>query len=1074
MVSWVIAVSKIFYDRELAVSERSVKPATILHNASLILGKQIIHILPEGYICRHPSVFSRLLILYRSAMLNPDELPFCIDSSKTAVNLPIRINQTNPIFIELLRFDLDTNLNETLTVGSREINKLKRLADKDYDRNDKSSPRFLRYMVKEPGLYRLQKVVDESNLEVQRRISDTLVVNCPSASIQAVPQDKCKGDLSDFRLQVHATPPFEIKYSKIVNQIDDGRSVLNIHPENLVSPLARPQKSGALVRSDSSSAIDLSWARTQIVEIPLNESLGVSGGWQYMIDEVKDACGNVANYTSLRLPEVGQQKLLKGRPLEQHFIVHERPTIALRGYDSQHPVKVEKGRYKAVPIDVSSMGPGSLNKGNFKVSYSFTAQENIMSGQKHSGAAVTKEAIVRDSSHGFEIREPGLYTLQSVETAFCGGEVIEPSSCLLINPPEPDLVVNAENIPDKCAGNSIGLQVDLDISGTPPFSIFYNVKQKGGHVTAHVEKIDRLHTQLQLKPMHGGHYIYEFTSISDAVYAEPRSLLQKHMILEQDVRPPAIARILDARPARKACLEEPVMFAIQMLGLPPYTIEYELIHRGRRKKHMVARIQENLYKLTTEPLVEGGEYTLALTSITDTSGCKVSLKDEAKVDVSLQRPRAAFGYLEGKRSIRALENQKAWLPLRLQGEPPWTLEYKNLGSSRDHRHKKTLRNTNDQLEVTDNGTYQILEVRDHTCPGTVDQSADQFDVRWLPRPSVQVAESPSIEQLGDRFVRKEVCEGDEDMTDVFFTGNPPFDFAYEQRVRPEHGSQSMSRKNIKAGLNTASLRMETTQPGVYEYKFSKLGDTSYGHDDRKFTPLVVEQRVYPRPQASFSHAGKTYKYCQDEGAGDEVVPINLVGQPPFQLELEIKHHTVSKPERINIPNIGSNKYNLHIPHKVLTLGTHYVTIRHVQDARGCQCKMDYNAPYVQVSVADIPSISPLEERIDYCVGDRISFTLSGAPPFNVFYTFENRERKAAVSSTAFRRIAEKPGEFTITALSDQRSTDACKARTRITKMIHGMPSVRVSKGRTAEVDIHEGGEAEILFEFGGTPPFQFT
>ena len=37
------------YDRELAVSERRVKPADILHNASLILGKQTIHILPEGY-----------------------------------------------------------------------------------------------------------------------------------------------------------------------------------------------------------------------------------------------------------------------------------------------------------------------------------------------------------------------------------------------------------------------------------------------------------------------------------------------------------------------------------------------------------------------------------------------------------------------------------------------------------------------------------------------------------------------------------------------------------------------------------------------------------------------------------------------------------------------------------------------------------------------------------------------------------------------------------------------------------------------------------------------------------------
>lgn len=34
--------------------------------------------------------------------------------------------------------------------------------------------------------------------------------------------------------------------------------------------------------------------------------------------------------------------------------------------------------------------------------------------------------------------------------------------------------------------------------------------------------------------------------------------------------------------------------------------------------------------------------------------------------------------------------------------------------------------------------------------------------------------------------------------------------------------------------------------------------------------------------------------------------------------------------------------------------------------------------------------------------------------------------------------------------------------------------MRVSKGHDTRVDIHEGGEAEILFEFEGSPPFEFT
>ena len=1007
-------------------------------------------------------------------MLNPDQSPFCIGNMETSVDLPIRINQTNPISIELLRIDLDTNAKETIVVTNKEINRLKRQADRNFAKDDRTSPRVLRYPVKETGLYRLERVLDESKLEVQRRLSDTLVVQCPRAMVKATLQDKCKGDLSDFNLQVEATPPLKIKYSKMVNDNDQDRVLLSIHPESLVSPLARQQISGTLVSLDSPIDMDVSWARAQIIDIPLNESLGVGGGWQYLIDEVQDACGNVVNYSDLRASQSGPQKGLKGRQLEQNFLVHERPRVALRDYDSQHPIKVEKGRSKTLPIQLSSTGSGKLEDTAYTLSYIFTPQEELLPDQKHSSDATLKETIVLDTGRGLEIREPGLYTLQSVSTRFCTGEVMEPSSCLLQNPPEPDLAISAETIPDKCAGSSIGLLVDLDLSGTPPFHVHYSIRQRGGGVTPKIETIDRLHTQLELKPLRAGHYTYEFSSISDAVYGDPRSLRHKNLILEQDVKPPAAARILDAQPKRRACIEEPVTFAIQILGEPPYSIDYELLHRGRRQKHTIADFQDSIYKLTTEPLRDGGEYTLALISITDRSGCRISLKEEAKVDVGLQRPRAAFGYLEGKRSVQALEAKKIHIPLRLQGEPPWTVSYRNRDEVSAPPIKRTLRDSNDHIEATAEGTYEIVDVRDAHCPGNVDISGHRFSISWIPRPSIEISESPLVKYTRGTYVKKEICEGDEDVTELSFTGTAPFNVEYEQRHKLDHGPQSMSPKKFSAGLNAASLRMETSEAGTYEYKFSKLGDTSYNHDPRKFTPLTVQQLVYPKPSARFTEAGKTYKYCQEEEAGDEVVPISLIGLPPFHLELEIKHYAKSKPERIIVPNVETNRYNLHIPHRVLALGTHSVVIRKVQDSRGCQRTIDLNASHVQVSVADVPSISPLEDQEDYCVGDRIAYTLSGTPPFSVFYTFQDHERKASVPSTEFRRIAEKPGIFVITALSDQRSTDACKAKTKITKVIHEMPSVKVSKGRTATVDIHEGGVAEILFEFGGTPPFHFT
>ncbi|KAL8844337.1 MAG: hypothetical protein Q9176_001247 [Flavoplaca citrina] len=1054
--TWLIAFTRLFYDRELAVSERRVKPANVLHNSSLILGKQIIHILPEG-----------------SATLNPNRTAFCIDSSITSINLPIQLNQTNPILIELLRVDLDTNLNETITIQAKEIRRLKKQAQKQPLGRDIAFPRPLQYPIKQTGLYRLQRVVDESKLEVQRRLSDTLVVQCPSAHMQSVAESKCIGDLSDFYLQVDATPPIYIKYSKLFNGQENGHAVLSIPPKSPMSPLATQRSSGALVARESVANVDVSWARSQSTKISLNESLSTSGRWQYLVDEVQDGCGNTVIYANSRRADSGRRHATNTGPLEQRFSVHERPRVSLRGCDSQHPLRIPKGESIRLPVQLSSTGLDSTEQGTHYLSYLFSPSAEVLPNQEHGKAAVLEEFKIEPNAAGHEVYEPGLYTLQSIQSAHCAGDVLEPSSCLLSNPPEPSLSIETQVIPDRCAGNSVGLLVDLDLTGTPPFRVSYEEKRNGGPVTPRTVETNLLHTQLELKPAHSGHYRYEFKHISDAIYREPRPIVDERLRLEQDVKPPASARFLDAHPPRKTCIGEPISLAVQLLGDAPWKLEYELVHHGRRQKRKKEGIDSSIYTLTTDELSSGGEYSLALTSVTDKSGCKVSLEQETKIEVALQRPKAAFGLVEGHRTILALEDKKIQIPLRLQGEAPWTVQYRNLDQPGEGTTTMVFEKSNDEIEIKEAGTYELVHLDDATCPGNVDTAANRFLVEWVPRPSVKVSESATIEYRQGVYAKKGICEGDEDAVEIAFTGTPPFDVEYVHHLKPERGSQSTSTKKFKAGINLASVKMMTTEAGSHQYKISKLSDLSYPHDPRKFSPVVIEQSVHPTPMATFSDGGKTYKYCKEEEAGGENVPISLRGSPPFHLEVEIRHHSSSKPELVTIPNIETHQYNLHIPHRLLALGTHAVRIRKVRDANGCQRRMDQGAPHVQVNVAEVPGITAQESRTDYCVGDRISYTLSGLPPFNVFYTFQGQERKASASTTNFRRLAEKPGEFTITAITDQRSAD-CKAHTSLTKIIHEMPSVRVSKGRTATVDIHEGGEAEILFEFGGTPPFEFT
>jgi nucleoporin POM152 len=265
--------------------------------------------------------------------------------------------------------------------------------------------------------------------------------------------------------------------------------------------------------------------------------------------------------------------------------------------------------------------------------------------------------------------------------------------------------------------------------------------------------------------------------------------------------------------------------------------------------------------------------------------------------------------------------------------------------------------------------------------------------------------------------------------------------------------------------------MDTSKAGEYTYKFSGLSDNLY-NSDKHFSPLILRQQVNAKPSASFVKPGQSFKYCKTEQEDEDKIPVILAGIAPFYVEIEIKHQSGSNPpETYRLPSIGTKNYGIQIPREYLRLGIQHVRIRTVRDARGCQQKYGLDAPNVPVHVYDAPAIYPLEARTDYCIGERIAYTLSGTPPFEITYDF-NGKRIAKSATTNFKRIAETPGDFTITQVSDKASE--CRASIDIKKTIHPLPSVRISQGKQSRVDIHEGNEVEILFEFWGTPPFEFT
>ncbi|KAJ8105462.1 hypothetical protein OPT61_g10162 [Boeremia exigua] len=794
----------------------------------------------------------------------------------------------------------------------------------------------------------------------------------------------------------------------------------------------------------------------------MNETLSTSGRWEYEVVEVQDGLGNTVNFRDV---DDDDRPKAKFPGVRQSFQVHERPKAYLKGCDPSRPLRVAKGEVARLPVHYGSTGKQAI-EGKHTIEHLFTPEKDIVTDGYQSSNAVSNKQIMRTIREQPLISEAGLYTIKSVSTEFCEGEVLEPTSCLLQNPPEPGLSLTSEDIVDRCAGNPIGLRVGIDLIGSPPFVIKYTEHINGRKIPRE-HKVPTLRSTVDFTPQDAGHYKYTFESIRDSVYKDTRL---RNLELQQNVRPSAKASFVDSRRPKQVCIDDSVHFDVKLSGEAPWKLEYEVVHNGKRTKRTVETAEE-YYTIKTDKLRSGGEYIVTLASISDKMGCKEFLKEEARVNVRHERPKAYFGHIEGKQAIMALEGRTIGLPLRFTGNAPWSLEYENLDTK--EARQETFHNANALLNIKTDGTYKLLSVKDAVCPGLIEEKADQFLVQWVARPRLSVPESGSILLEGGNYVKEPVCEGDEDALEVSLHGNAPFDVSYQtQQNDPRGKSVSLRNKDLHVAGGSASIRAETSQAGTYEYTFQKLADSRYDHSKNHFTPLTIKQTVHPRPSARFDKPGKTYSYCSRESEGEEVIPITLEGVAPFYLEVEIKHHGTPKPEISIHKSIPTNKYDLKIEHRKLHLGHSSISIRKVRDSRGCTLKPAPGGPRVQISVHDAPTATPLEDRIDYCVGERLSFALGGQVPFTVYYTFEGQERKASNAGTTFRRLAELPGTFTITGLRD--SASECLASLDLKKKIHPIPSVRLSGGRVDEIDIHEGGGTDLEFQFWGTPPFEFT
>ncbi|CAA22435.1 nucleoporin, transmembrane ring glycoprotein subunit Pom152 [Schizosaccharomyces pombe] len=1068
-----------FKKKELSISEHKINPNNVIHNSSRILGQYTLQVLPEG-----------------TAKINPLHENYCLNSLRKDqyVDLAIQFNSTIPKYIQYSHVDLETKEETLVEVSGRSLRKLLSSSSKN-----PKEPRLQTIYLKtnKRGLYTLKHVVDKSKLDVRIFRSEAVVVSCPTATFASRQsggrlRERCVGDTDNAELKVTGVAPLQVTYrnwdGKHFNtHIIDSTIPDDFHPPAVV--LSSNPKDIVFYKG-----IDIQWARSSEIFVPINTLLKAPGQWIYAVTQVTDALGNSQQFPSndqflLRFAHGYTEADGESHSLPENVysvFVHQRPDIQFRGCSIESPANLFPNKETSLSLYSSFSEYNSLEVGVDRYELGLDPQNITVPPLSHKTYQISPR-----SSANINVKKPGIYVLSSVSSQYCSGEVLEPNTCLVVTPPEAKVSVSFEEISDQCAG-SIGARADLELEGTPPFTIAYRMTKDNEASRIQYVTTDRTRYQLNFTPKKAGKYRYIILGIQDANYGY-RELSGSSFYKDQTVFPLADASFEERRNGdlstvvKTSCIGDTMSLPVLLTGSAPWTLEYEIFRNNKREESHVVESKDPRYILEVPMLVHGSQYTITLVSVKDSNGCKRSLNTaDTVIKVRRQRPTATFYSSDNTYTLKSVEGALMKIPLRLAGEKPWYVEYSHTsGLNKVSHHKEVLNDPNSYLTVRKSGTYTLLSVSDSSCPGTIQNVEQKYQVEWLPRPFLSIPSLESSVKGKTRYYEQNaVCAGDSSAFEVQLSGSGPFLLKHDKILVDEKSKTYPKQKSeLSTVQNTVLVKADTAVPGVYHYEFTKLSDSLYSDSDavtivnNQSYQAVVLQRVNSLPKASFMNVEKLYTFCINTDvtqSNAQLIAIQLQGASPFSLVIGIKNELTGSVSKYTLNDIHESVYKFAFPQEQLTLGKHVVRLLQVRDANGCAASITKTQPAAKVSVVEMASLAPLGSRQYYCVGDRLSFALQGLPPFDVEYEFNGVTQHATSDSHILTRLIELPGVVAMKSISDHGSHCKSYINPPIEQIVHDIPTVRISNGKDVIENIHEGDQAEISFHFTGTPPFSFS
>ncbi|KAL6452649.1 hypothetical protein SBY92_001910 [Candida maltosa Xu316] len=1027
-----------------------------------------------------------------SARMNPfhyDQTCLGLENNHL-LNMPIEFNTTSGIgYLQIQRTTPDNQIEYLNYTG----HSLRSLFKKDYSHlakereYKKSDPRvfYLEYPIQNPGMYRIKNVLDNKGNSIKTYKSEFAISDCPSAKFFYPPNFetsngfKCMSSLEDDTfplpwIELFSTTPASIKLNLKVDGNEFKMMNLSIGQES----------------SGHGSRTNFNWLKaSKLVRNILYENIlnskysflkNADSVLEFQLLQVQDSLGNIHRY----------QPLSKDKDVWYKLKLKKSSTIGL--YDTQKDRELLIGGTKT--LSVSHLD--SFGEDDFPVAISVEhvtkeGAQNITATFKNKG----------EMKNGITIDKPGTYRLITAKDKYCpceiSGEPIDIQYASL-----PDLDIIAEPVSDRCLG-TVGYNFGFNFTGKTPFKVQYKiysnssgvlepVPSETGRFNRELTSYEKSHS-FKFKPPSEGSYAIVFSNLRDANYnKDPIKLDETKHIYSTYFRQASQIGFQVSQRTLRTCYGQAAHIPVSFKGSGPFTFEYEFLDINSKKKLLDTVHVDKVDSYTIDPPNQllGKAYEVRIVSAKDKFGCDAIITDKSRPLNIISRseiPEVEFD--QSEKNVSIVEGSSVNIPLKFKssvavsGNDKIEMKYLSPQSNNDPVVIQAQL-SGSSVKLSKEGTYWLSSYTSNGCQGHVVNEQKSVIVNYFPKPSMRIVAAEKMLQHSDDSTihLKPVCYGCDNEVKLQMTGKAPFVVDYE--IKLPNGKLETHSMNI-AG-NEISIKLPTKASGRFEHQFKRVYDSLYTKNKGKIINANVPKLIYdvnPLPTAQFLPDNHFAQICDNKLSESSIVaniPIQLSGSYPFDIYAVLTNEKTGKTHELTFRNVMSDSIVLENL-SFLKLGDYSLSFTKIIDNNGCVGnKFQANDKFI-VSITEPPNIFKTDpNKKHYCVGDHVSYNLTGVYPVTIYYEYNNKLRNAE-SYNYFERLASRPGVLNIHGLQDSGinsctvnyTFDAVKQE-ELRLQVHEIPTVEVNKGDYIIEDLHEGDQTELIFTFLGEPPFKLT